>query len=143
MLSVSLTQNASPFRVKFYKDHRAILSSDIIHVRRADHHGPDGILHVNPKLQTKGLAVIYNPTAHPINTTLPLSLYYTGLTASAQVPSSRHFGLRQSGSLTSPLLCAQVSEQGGAPVHMPLARDFTVELELNIAARNVTWYTFE
>ena len=64
--------------------------------------------------------MIYNPTAHPINTTLPLSLYYTGLTSSAQV-----------------------SEQGGAAAHMPLARDFTVELELNIAARNVTWFAFE
>ena len=120
MRAVRLANPKRIFRVKFYKDHRAILSSDIIHVRRADHHGPDGILHVNPKLQTKGLAVIYNPTAHPINTTLPLNLYYTGLTSSAQV-----------------------SEQGGAAAHMPLARDFTVELELNIAARNVTWFTFQ
>ena len=39
--------------VSFYKTHRAILSSDLIHLRRADHQGIDAILHVNPSLTTK------------------------------------------------------------------------------------------
>eukprot|EP01044_Picomonas_judraskeda_P025110 COSAG03_NODE_7162_length_956_cov_0.957993_1_plen_252_part_10 len=47
--------------VRFYKTHRDILSSDIIHLRRADHQGIDAILHVNPALPTKGLAMIFNP----------------------------------------------------------------------------------
>ncbi len=37
--------------VDFYKEHRAILDSDIIHVRRPDGRDIDCILHVNPQLQ--------------------------------------------------------------------------------------------
>jgi hypothetical protein len=38
---------------------------------------------------------------------------------------------------------AKVTERNGAPMTMALARDYTVEVALNIAARNVTWFTFE
>ena len=39
---------------------------------------------------------------------------------------------------------AKVAERGaGTPTTMALARDYTVEVPINIAARNVTWFTFE
>lgn len=69
----------------FYLKHRAILDSDLIHLRRPDGQRLDGILHVNPELKTKGLALFYNPT-DPIRTEmLSLPLYYTGLSETATV----------------------------------------------------------
>jgi hypothetical protein len=107
--------------VSFYKTHRAILSSDLIHLRRADHQGIDAILHVNPTLATKGLAVIYNPMDEPMVGNYTIDLYYTGLSTTAKV-----------------------TERGaGAANMMALARDYSVQVPLNIAARNVTWFTFE
>ena len=47
--------------VKFYKKYRAILDSDVIHVRRPDGQDYDGLLHVNPALEEKGLLMVYNP----------------------------------------------------------------------------------
>lgn len=71
--------------VTWFKAHRAILESDIIHLRRADARDLDGILHVNPYLLEKGLAVFYNPTQQPITRELDLPLYYTGLADKAQI----------------------------------------------------------
>lgn len=71
--------------VDFYKSHRAILDSDLIHLRRADGRDWDGWLHVNPALPEKGLAVAYNPLATPITRRIELPLYYTGLTGQAVV----------------------------------------------------------
>ena len=53
--------------VDFYRAHRAILDSDLIHLRRADGRDWDGWLHVNPALAERGLAMFYNPLerAHP------------------------------------------------------------------------------
>ena len=47
--------------VAFYKAHRAILDSDVVHLRRPDGRDWDGLLHVNPDQPTRGLAVIHNP----------------------------------------------------------------------------------
>src|SRR5699024_3856182 len=47
--------------VSWYKKYRKILNSDIIHLRRADGRDWDGILHVNPNLENKGFAMLYNP----------------------------------------------------------------------------------
>jgi hypothetical protein len=71
--------------VSWYKAHRAILNSDIIHLRRGDGRDWDGILHVNPRLKEKGLAVIYNPLNRAIRRTIVLPLYYTGLKMKARV----------------------------------------------------------
>ena len=65
--------------VDFYKKHREILESDVIHLRRPDGRDWDGLLHVNPGLEEKGLAVIHNPLAEPLTRTIRLPLYYTGL----------------------------------------------------------------
>ncbi len=62
----------------FYKENRALLDSDIIHVRRPDGRDIDCMLHVNPALKTCGLAMVYNPLDQAVKRTLTLPLYYTG-----------------------------------------------------------------
>ena len=71
--------------VDFYKQHRAILDSDLIHLRRADGRDWDGWLHVNPQLTERGLAVFYNPLPTPIDRDVRLPLYYAGLTERVRV----------------------------------------------------------
>jgi hypothetical protein len=71
--------------VDFYKKHRPILDSDIVHVRRADARSIDCMMHVNPRLKQKGLAMVFNPLGHPVKTTLTLPLYYTGLSDTAVI----------------------------------------------------------
>jgi hypothetical protein len=75
--------------VDFYKQHRPILESDIIHLRRPDGRDYDGILHVNPALRERGLAVFHNPLDHAITRVIKLPLYYTGLTTAATVRLER------------------------------------------------------
>jgi hypothetical protein len=97
--------------VAFYKEHRGILESDIIHVRRPDGRDYDAILHVNPALPEKGMAVVHNPLDVPITRTIRLPLYYTGLTTTALV-----------------------RVDGGAAHRVQIARDYTAEFRLTIPA---------
>ncbi len=106
--------------VTFYKLHRAILDSDVIHLRRADGRDWDGLLHVNPALKEKGFAVLYNPTAHALSRTLNLPLYYTGLTEQARV-----------------------RERNGKPVEFRLDRQHHVTVPINIPAHSFTWLIIE
>lgn len=71
--------------VDFYKRHRRILDSDIIHLRRPDGRDYDAILHVDPTGEEKGLLMVYNPLDTPIERTLKVDLYYTGLRDQATV----------------------------------------------------------
>ena len=48
--------------VSFYKQYRDILISDIVHIRRADLQDYDAFMHVNPTLQNRALAMVFNPT---------------------------------------------------------------------------------
>lgn len=102
--------------VDFYKLHRAILDSDIIHVRRPDGRGPDCILHVNPFIEEKGLAVVFNPLDEPAKIDLKLPLYYTGLTDSASV-----------------------SVNGSAPATYKLERDYNITVPVEIDAHGSAW----
>lgn len=104
--------------VAFYKAHRAILESDIIHLRRADGRDIDAILHVNPRLEEKGLAMVYNPLPVEVRRTLALSLYYTGLAGSAWV-----------------------REQGGEPRQYALNARFEVNVALTLPPNGTTWLT--
>ncbi len=47
--------------VDWYKKYRDILESDLVHGRRADGRDLDWMLHVNPKLDIKGMLCVYNP----------------------------------------------------------------------------------
>ena len=65
--------------VNFYKKHREILDSDIIHLRRPNGRDWDGILHVNPEGEEKGLIMLYNPLEKSITREIKIPVYYTGL----------------------------------------------------------------
>ncbi|HBY58174.1 MAG TPA: alpha-galactosidase [Solibacterales bacterium] len=106
--------------VDFYKAHRAILDSDIIHVRRPDGRDIDVILHVNPALAERGLAMIHNPLNQAVTRSVRLPLYYTGLETQAQV-----------------------REKGGAPRTFRLSRGYEIEVPVTIPARSFTWLTVE
>ena len=106
--------------VDFYKQHRAILDSDIIHVRRADGRDIDCMLHVNPALTIKALAMVYNPLDTPVHRTVTVPLYYSGLTAAARV-----------------------RERGGAERRFNLDRQFRIEVPIDIEAHGVTWLEIE
>lgn len=106
--------------VDFYKKYRPILDSDIIHVRRADGRDIDCMMHVNPQLQTKGLAVVYNPLAQAVKRKLILPLYYTGLTETATI---RH------------------EQENGKQFR--LDRGYRVEIPVEMPARSVTWFVIE
>ncbi|RJP21403.1 MAG: alpha-galactosidase [Candidatus Omnitrophota bacterium] len=106
--------------VDFYKTYRKILSSDIIHVRRPDHKSIDCILHVNPNLRQRGLAMVYNPLDTPVNTQLKLPLYYTGLTTTAQI-----------------------REQEGQAGTYHLDRAYTITLPVAMPAQSITWFVIE
>ncbi|MHB9005582.1 MAG: hypothetical protein ACYDC1_01475 [Limisphaerales bacterium] len=106
--------------VVWYKKYRAILDSDIVHVRRPDGRDLDCMLHVNPALKEKGLAMIYNPLSEPVKRTFTLPLYYTGLTDTARI-----------------------REREGASSVFTLGRDFTVRVPVEIPARGYTWLVIE
>ena len=106
--------------VSFYQAHRAILDSDIIHLRRPDARDWDGWLHANPALAERALAVLYNPLPEPIERRLRLPLYYSGLTSKCVV----HF-------------------ENGTSQTVVLARDYSAELTLKIPAHSRTWLTIQ
>ena len=106
--------------VDFYKANRAILDSDIVHIRRPDGRDLDGFLHVNPRLPTKGLAAVFNPTDRAISRDWTLPLYYTGLETTARI-----------------------SEKGGPARTYRLDRGFQVVVSVNLPPRSLTWFTIE
>ncbi len=106
--------------VRFYKDHRAILDSDLIHLRRADGRDWDGWLHVNPALKERGLAVLYNPLEQPITRRLSLPLYGTGLKNEARI-----------------------RENEGAFKVVPLGHDGRADLDVTIPGRGRTILVIE
>jgi hypothetical protein len=106
--------------VDFYKKYRAILDSDIIHVRRADGRQLDCILHVNPQLDIKGLVMIYNPTDKTREEILNLPLYYTGLTETASI-----------------------GELDNNFVDFTVARDYSIELPVAVEPFGVTWFVIK
>jgi hypothetical protein len=105
--------------VTFFKAHRAILESDLIHVRRPDGRDLDVWLHVNPTLDERALAMVFNPTEAPITRELALPLYYSGLAGSVHV-----------------------SERDGAPRALALSATNVATLAVSLPPGGITWYTF-
>ncbi len=114
--------------VKWYKNYRQILNSDVIHLRRPDGQDWDGILHVNPSLKEKGLAMLYNPLKTKILRKIKLPLYYTGLTETAQV----RLGSSAGDSTTE-----------SAPVAYGLNRFYETEIEVEIPSEGFVWVVVE
>lgn len=106
--------------VDFYKKYRPILDSDIIHVRRPDGRDIDCLLHVNPQLATKGLALICNPLDQPAQREVKLPLYYTGLTDSVKI-----------------------REQEGESRNYRLDRRYDVVVSVTVPAHGRTWLVIE
>lgn len=106
--------------VGWYKKHRDILNSDILHLRRPDACDWDGIMHVNPTLGEKALAMFFNPTDSDMVRTVELPLYYTGLVDKARI-----------------------REQEGKARTYRLMRDYQVRLTVRIPAHGFTWYVVE
>ena len=69
--------------INWYKKYRSILNADMIQLRRADGRDWDGLIHVDPSSKQKALGMLYNPTKEKITRTIPVPLYYTGLTNTA------------------------------------------------------------
>ncbi|MEE2941267.1 MAG: hypothetical protein VX460_12835, partial [Planctomycetota bacterium] len=74
--------------VNWYKHHRHILESDVVHGRRADGRDVDWMLHVNPGLQTRGMLVAYNPLDQPAARTIRVPLGLTGLRGDVRVETN-------------------------------------------------------
>ena len=106
--------------VDFYKRHRGILDSDILHLRRADGQDIDYILHVNSTLKEKGLLMVYNPLDREVRKTLTVPLYYTGLTGTATV-----------------------RQRDGSAATTALDAERRISLPIVVAAHGVTWFVFE
>jgi hypothetical protein len=106
--------------ISWYKKHRDILNADIIHLRRADGRDWDGILHVNPQLKEKGLAMLYNPLKHEIERAIELPLYYTGIKS-----------------------VARISVKNNAPKTYPLGQNSKVKLTVKIPAEGYIWVLVE
>lgn len=104
--------------IAWYKKYRDILNSDIIHLRRADGRDWDGILHVNPTLETKGFLLLYNPLETPITRIIRVPLYYTGLEDTAVI-------------FNPELLEERV---------IKLNRNYEIELQVTIPAEGWVWY---
>lgn len=102
--------------VRWYKAHREVLESDLIHGRRADGRDVDWMLHVNPQGAEKGMLIAFNPLAEPITRTLRVPLYYTGLSD-----------------------VVEVEREDGAVSRHAIARDDSIEVTVTIAARGMEW----
>ncbi|MHB8972971.1 MAG: hypothetical protein ACYC3X_01400 [Pirellulaceae bacterium] len=103
--------------VSWFKAHRDILESDLVHGRRANARDLDWMLHVNPALEEKGLLVVFNPLDEPIRQTLRVNLYYTGLTETARV-----------------------RDLAGQEATLQLRRDYAIDLPVEVPAQGMTWY---
>ena len=103
--------------VQWFKEYRDILESDLIHGRRADGRDLDWMLHVNPRLDVKGMLIVFNPLEHPVEKNIPVNLYYTGLTDNAQLSAS-----------------------GTEATTVPIPRDYIAEVPVSLPANGFQWY---
>jgi hypothetical protein len=106
--------------VDFFKKHREILESDIIHLRRADGRDIDYFLHVNPAGKEKAMLVAFNPLRETVSRTIQVPLYYSGLTQTVRI-----------------------REQEGAARKYALARDHSVTLQVRVPPEGMTWFVVE
>lgn len=112
------TKNKVRATIGWFKKYRDILESDLVHCRRADGRDLDWMLHVNPKLEHKGMLCVYNPLDEEVSKQIPVDLYYTGLTD-----------------------LARVTDPDGNESQLELDRRFRVRMNVTVPANGMTWYT--
>ena len=105
--------------VQFFKRHRAILESDVVHLRRADGVHVDGAVHVNAGLETRALAVLFNPGSTSVREEVEVPLFFAGLSGRTEV-----------------------SVQDGAPAIRQLDTSSRLCLTVTVPANGMTWVTF-
>jgi hypothetical protein len=115
-----VTRSMVKAEVDWFKAHRDILESDLIHGRRADARDLDWMLHVNPSLKEKGMLVVFNPLNEPVRKVLKPNLYYTGLTQTARL-----------------------RERGGKAQRLPVGRDGRVEVSVTVPAQGMNWWVIQ
>lgn len=103
--------------VAWFKKYRDILESDLVHGRRADGRDLDWMLHVNPRLDRKGMLVVYNPLNMDVERTLRVNLYYTGLED-----------------------VARIGREDADEQRLEVARDYSVDLKVRVPAGEMVWY---
>lgn len=106
--------------IDWYKKYRDILNSEMIHLRRADGRDWDGFMHIDPSGKEKALAMFFNPTDETIIRTIPLPLYYTGLSDKANI-----------------------REKEGDTKMYNIDRTYHTSLQVTIPAKGYTWYVIE
>lgn len=106
--------------VAWYKDHRDILESDLIHGRRADARDVDWMLHANPQLKEKGMLVVFNPLKKAVDKEIKVNLHYTGITNKVRV-----------------------SREGAPATTLKLHPDETVQVRVQIPAEGMSWYVLQ
>ncbi|MEZ0327720.1 MAG: alpha-galactosidase [Fimbriimonas sp.] len=103
--------------VTWFKKHRELLESDVIHVRRADGQNLDAVLHVLPG---QAMAVIYNPTDAELEQEITLPLYYAGLHDTARIAIG-----------------------GGRSKAVKLTPDQKLKIKPKVAGKSCTWITIQ
>lgn len=114
------TKQAVTNMVGWYKKYRALLNSDLIHLRRADGRDWDGFMHVNAALPQKAMILLFNPTSETITRSVKIPLYYSGLHNKAVF-----------------------REKAGAPKSLTVERSYDAQLNFTLAPGAYTWYTVE
>jgi hypothetical protein len=114
------TKNLVSAMIKWYKEYRYILNSDIVHLKRADGRDWDGWLHVNPQLKTKGMLFLFNPLKQKISRTISIPLYYTGLNNEAILKNKNR----------------------SSKIYK-LDRNYNIRLSFTIEPDSYTWFTIE
>jgi hypothetical protein len=105
--------------VNWFKQHRDILESDVIHIRRADGRNLDAVLHVNPTLKEPGLLMVWNPTGEEMEQEIQVPLYYTGLSGRASI-----------------------AQDGGKSVGIKLGSNSEVQIRAKVPARSCSYWVF-
>lgn len=106
--------------VAWFKEHREVLESDLIHGRRADGREVDWMLHVNPGGKERGMLVVFNPLTEPVERTLRVNVRYTGLTEVARVRGA-----------------------SGGVREVTVDRDRFVEIPVAVPAEGMVWFVLE
>ena len=102
--------------VDWFRRYRAILESDVVHVRRADGQHLDAIVHVNPAGPIKGMALIWNPGDQAVEEVVTLPLYYAGLVTRGRI-----------------------AEHDTNPVVVSLDRTSHAKVRVKVPAGGMTW----
>jgi hypothetical protein len=141
--------------VSFFKAHRVILNSDIIHISRPDLKSVDAMLHVNAdpnRTDERGLCMIWNQTPQRRAMALSVPLYYTGLSTTATVTQGMgtghagRTGHAAEGTENSASSSAGVDIVGEAtmtitspPKQYTLARDYSITVDIDMPPMSVGW----